>query len=75
VRQHVTQSSPVTPIIGRLTVIGLGLIGGSFAKGLRESGLCQEVVGCDPDPLTQRQAVALGVVDSMAADLPSAVLT
>ena len=72
-RQHVTQSSPVTPIIGRLTVIGLGLIGGSFAKGLRESGLCQEVVGCDPDPLTQRQAVALGVVDSMAADLPSAV--
>ena len=68
-----TQSSSTTPIIGRLTVIGLGLIGGSFAKGLRQSGLCREVVGCDPDPVTQQQAVSLGVVDVMAPDLPSAV--
>jgi 3-phosphoshikimate 1-carboxyvinyltransferase len=32
-------------MIGRLVVVGLGLIGGSFAKGLRESGMCREVVG------------------------------
>ena len=37
------------PIINRLVVVGLGLIGGSFAKGLRESGLCREVVGVDLD--------------------------
>ena len=37
------------PIIDRLVVVGLGLIGGSFAKGLRESGLCREVVGVDLD--------------------------
>ncbi|NLY59754.1 MAG: prephenate dehydrogenase/arogenate dehydrogenase family protein, partial [Gammaproteobacteria bacterium] len=60
-------------MIGRLAVVGLGLIGGSFAKGLRQSGLCREVVGCDPDPVSQKLAVSLGVVDSMAADLPAAV--
>jgi prephenate dehydrogenase len=37
-------------MIGRLVVVGLGLIGGSFAKGLRESGICREVVGVDLDP-------------------------
>ena len=65
----VTGLSSAAPIIGRLTVIGLGLIGGSFAKGLRQSGLCREVVGCDPDPITQQSAVSLGVVDVMAEDL------
>ncbi|WP_150303450.1 bifunctional prephenate dehydrogenase/3-phosphoshikimate 1-carboxyvinyltransferase [Pseudomonas saliphila] len=69
----VTRLSPATPIIGRLAVVGLGLIGGSFAKGMRESGLCQEVVGCDPDPLARRNAIPLGVVDSVTDDLAEAV--
>lgn len=47
----------------RLVVVGLGLIGGSFAKGLREKGLFEEVVGVDRDPQTRRLAVQLGVVD------------
>lgn len=47
----------------RLVVVGLGLIGGSFAKGIREKGLFDEVVGVDRDPETRRLAVALGVVD------------
>lgn len=57
------------PMIGRLVVIGLGLIGGSFAKGLRESGLCQEVVGVDLDPQSRQLAVELGVVDRCEEDL------
>ena len=60
---------PVVPVIGRLVVVGLGLIGGSFAKGLRESGLCGEVVGVDLDPQSRRLAVELGVVDRCEADL------
>jgi 3-phosphoshikimate 1-carboxyvinyltransferase len=60
------------PIIERLVVIGLGLIGGSFAKGLRESGLCREVVGVDLDPESRRLAVELGVVDRCEADLAAA---
>lgn len=56
-------------MIGRLVVIGLGLIGGSFAKGLRESGLCGEVVGVDLDPQSRRLAVELGVVDRCEEDV------
>ncbi|MFK8328856.1 bifunctional prephenate dehydrogenase/3-phosphoshikimate 1-carboxyvinyltransferase [Pseudomonas sp. BJa5] len=56
-------------MIGRLVVVGLGLIGGSFAKGLRESGLCREVVGVDLDPQSRKLAVELGVVDRCEEDL------
>lgn len=60
------------PIITRLVVVGLGLIGGSFAKGLRESGLCREVVGVDLDPQSRKLAVELGVVDRCEDDLAKA---
>lgn len=60
------------PVIGRLVVIGLGLIGGSFAKGLRERGLCREVVGVDLDPQSRRLAVELGVVDRCEEQLAAA---
>ena len=46
-------------MIGRLVVVGLGLIGGSFAKGLRESGLCGEVVGVDLDPQSRKLAATI----------------
>ncbi len=61
-----------TPKIGRLVVVGLGLIGGSFAKGLRERGLCREVVGVDLDAESRRLAVQLGVVDRCESDLAAA---
>jgi cyclohexadieny/prephenate dehydrogenase / 3-phosphoshikimate 1-carboxyvinyltransferase len=57
------------PLVGRLVVVGLGLIGGSFAKGLRESGLCVEVVGVDLNAASRALAVELGVVDRCEADL------
>lgn len=53
----------------RLVVVGLGLIGGSFAKGIREKGLFEEVVGVDRDPQTRRLAVELGVVDRCEENL------
>ncbi|HEY0289050.1 MAG TPA: bifunctional prephenate dehydrogenase/3-phosphoshikimate 1-carboxyvinyltransferase [Pseudomonas sp.] len=59
-------------MIGRLVVVGLGLIGGSFAKGLRESGLCREVVGVDLDPQSRKLAVELGVVDRCEDNLAAA---
>jgi len=59
-------------MIGRLVVVGLGLIGGSFAKGIRESGLCGEVVGVDLDPQSRKLAVELGVVDRCEDDLATA---
>ncbi|WP_440061838.1 prephenate dehydrogenase/arogenate dehydrogenase family protein [Pseudomonas syringae] len=65
----VISEQPARPLIGRLVVVGLGLIGGSFAKGVRESGLCREVVGVDLDPRSRKLAVELGVVDRCEADL------
>ena len=61
--------SQKVPLFGRLIVVGLGLIGGSFAKGMKESGLFHEVVGVDRDRETRRLAVELEVVDSAEAEL------
>nr|WP_239482104.1 bifunctional prephenate dehydrogenase/3-phosphoshikimate 1-carboxyvinyltransferase [Pseudomonas insulae] len=58
--------------MGRLVVVGLGLIGGSFAKGLREKGLFREVVGVDLDTESRRLAVELGVVDRCETELSAA---
>jgi len=71
-KSAVTQVQPAAPKLGRLVVIGLGLIGGSFAKGLRERGLCREVIGVDLDPESRRLAVELGVVDRCEVDLAAA---
>lgn len=65
----VTAVQSNAPKIGRLVVVGLGLIGGSFAKGLRERGLFEEVVGVDLDPQSRHLAVELGVVDRCESDL------
>ena len=63
---------PGTKPLPRLAVVGLGLIGGSFAKGLREGGHCGEVVGFDLDPRSRELAVELGVVDRCASSLAEA---
>lgn len=58
--------------LGRLVVVGLGLIGGSFAKGIREKRLFDEVVGVDLDAESRRLAVELGVVDRCETELAAA---
>lgn len=47
----------------RLAVLGLGLIGGSFARALRAAGAVAGIDGYDPDERQRRLAVDLGVVD------------
>lgn len=59
--------------INRLAVIGVGLIGGSFALALREAGAVGHVVGADSDQANLEQALALGVIDETALDAASAV--
>lgn len=49
----------------KATVIGLGLIGGSFALSLRDKGLCDEVTGIERSEQSARQAADLGLVDRM----------
>ena len=66
------QTAAAGDSLGRLVVIGLGLIGGSFAKGVREAQLFSEVVGVDLDSESCRLAVELGVVDRCETDLARA---
>lgn len=60
-------------MIRRLTVIGVGLIGGSLARALKRAGACQEVVGCGRDEAQLQQALTLGVIDRYELDPAAAV--
>ena len=55
-------------MIGRLCIIGVGLIGGSLARALRAAGACKEFVGCGRDEAQLRRAVELGVIDRFSID-------
>lgn len=60
-------------VIRRLCIIGVGLIGGSLARALRETGRCQEVVGSGRRRENLDRAVALGVIDRYELDPARAV--
>jgi prephenate dehydrogenase len=47
----------------KLTVIGLGLIGGSMAKDLRKAGMASKITGVDANPENAQEALRLGIVD------------
>lgn len=55
-------------LIERLAVIGVGLIGGSLARALREAGAVGEIVGIDRDEENLRRGVELGVLDRYVVD-------
>jgi len=61
-------------MIERLCIIGVGLIGGSLARALREAGYCRSVVGSGRNPENLRHAVELGVIDSYETDPARAVV-
>jgi prephenate dehydrogenase len=56
-------------ICQRVLVIGLGLIGGSFARALKEHDCCAEVLGNSRSADTVAKAQARGVVDRADVDL------
>jgi len=60
-------------MIERLCVIGVGLIGGSLARALRDAGYCSEVIGAGRNPANLQTAVDLGVIDRYETDLSRAV--
>lgn len=52
-----------TPAGVVMTVVGLGLIGGSMATDLRRRGFARRILGVDRDPLHCEAAKRLGLVD------------
>ena len=67
-------SSPASPTgapppIDCLGVVGVGLIGGSFALSLRRAGVVRRVLGFGRTASTLHRAVELGVIDEAAGSL------
>ncbi len=56
----------------RVAVIGVGLIGGSFALALKAARACGHVVGVGRDPQNLRRALDLGAIDATAPDAAAA---
>nr|WP_320048269.1 prephenate dehydrogenase/arogenate dehydrogenase family protein [uncultured Desulfuromonas sp.] len=57
----------------KIAIIGVGLIGGSFALALKRAGVVATVSGWDADPENLRQAHDLQVIDQLPATLQEAV--
>ncbi len=68
-------AKPSEPLFQRLTLIGIGLIGSSIARGAREyGGIAGKIVICDASTEALCRAEALGLGDMYEADPAKAVL-
>lgn len=56
----------------RISIVGLGLVGGSWGLALKQRGVKARLVGCDRAEILER-ALALGVVEEGSADPGTAV--
>lgn len=52
----------------KTTIVGLGLIGGSVALGLRRAGIATELMGVDANAANGQKAVELGLVDKILTE-------
>ena len=50
-----------------ITIVGLGLIGGSMALSLKENHFVDTLIGVDNNPIHATKALELGLVDSIAS--------
>jgi prephenate dehydrogenase len=60
-------------IIERLAIIGVGLIGGSLARALREVGAVKTVVGIGRSRTNLEEALSLGICDEITQDAATGV--
>jgi cyclohexadieny/prephenate dehydrogenase len=58
--------------IEQLTIIGVGLIGGSVGLAAKARGVARRVVGVDHNPESLKKAEARGAIDSGTAELAEA---
>lgn len=60
-------------VINKLVIIGVGLIGGSFALALRKAELARHITGVGRSRENMTRALKRGLIDEIAGDLPSAL--
>jgi prephenate dehydrogenase len=56
----------------QITIIGVGLIGGSFARALKQRGLAGRIVGCDRPEVLER-ALGMAAIDEAVAEPEAAI--
>ncbi len=59
-------------MFNKVVIFGVGLIGGSFARGLKQAGAVRHVVGIDRSAGSAERALELGIVDEVGTG-PEAV--
>lgn len=57
---------------GTLAIFGVGMIGGSLARALRNANACDRIIGYGRRPASLQRALELGVIDEASADAASA---
>ncbi len=60
-------------LIDHLSIIGVGLIGGSLARALKKAKLVNRVTGCNRREDTLKKAIELEVIDDYTLDISDAV--
>ncbi|HWT01349.1 MAG TPA: prephenate dehydrogenase/arogenate dehydrogenase family protein [Pyrinomonadaceae bacterium] len=53
------------PLWERVSIVGCGLVGASFALALRRAGLCERIGGWDSSASVRDEAMARGVIDEV----------
>lgn len=61
-----------TPFPGKITIFGVGLLGGSFALALRARGVSCTITGCGRNAARLRQAAERGIIDTFTTDAVAA---
>jgi len=62
----VAETEVGAPLFQRICLIGLGLIGSSIARIVRQNGLAKSIVAVDADPEVRRRVAELGLADEVA---------
>ncbi len=60
-------------MLNKVVIVGVGLIGGSFARALRHAGVVGTLVGVGRSPEAMARALELGIVDQVADSVQEAM--
>ncbi|MFQ5673045.1 MAG: prephenate dehydrogenase [Nitrospinales bacterium] len=60
------------PLFEQITIVGVGLLGGSLAQACRRRGLAGKIVGCGRNRENIEAAKRQGLIDEAFTDLPAA---
>ena len=60
------------PIFNKVTILGVGLIGASFALAMKKRGLCSHITGCGRRENNLKKAMEMKIIDSFEIDASKA---